>query len=477
VRRDRLARGAGAGEETRTIVPVGSMSEHSHNSAGAAIGDRTIEPNGVLTRCPVVHGRAFDPLQPDQAGDPYPWLRVAQAEAPVFFLPGLDLWCVTRHSDVLNVLRDTETFSSRNVIRITQLDPEIEPLFIDGYPNNGGLASLDPPKHDRLRKLAQKAFSPKLIESRALELRDLCDTLVDGFIDDGHCDFVPVFANRFPIQSITRVVGAPDERTGDFFQYAEDTILMSSTAPPLSLADRRTRSRRALEFAQWLRDFVEKRRAHPHDDLTSALVTATGDDGEPALTTGEVTSLIAAILNAGTATTANFLPVLLRALLESRDRWNAVRADRGLIAVAIEEALRLTSPVRGVRRTATRDAVIGGVAIPAGAELYIHYGAAQRDAGVFRDPDVYNMERDDLREHFAFGRWTHMCLGAPLARLEARIMLECLMDRIPDVRLVPGQTERWLPNLLSPVFTTLLLEWGPERSRAAAEPTGATCPA
>lgn len=409
--------------------------------------------------CPVVHGRGFDPLQPDQAGDPYPWLRAAQVEAPVFFLPSLGLWCVTRHADVLAVLRDTATFSSRNVIRITQLDPDVEPLFVDGYPNNGGLASLDPPNHDRLRKLAQTAFTPRLIEARATELRELCDALVDNFIDDRQCDFMPAFANHFPIQSITRVVGAPDGRTGDFFQYAEDTMFMSSTAPPLSPDERRTRSRRALAFTQWLRGFVEERRADPRDDLTSALITATGDDGEPALTTSEVTSLIAAILNAGTATTANFLPVLLRALLEVPSRWDAVRADRALIAVAIEEGLRLTSPVRGVRRTATREAVVGGVTIPAGAELYVHYGAAQRDVSVFRAPDTFDLDRADLRHHFAFGRWTHMCLGAPLARLEARVMLECLMDRIPSLRLVPGQTERWLPNLLSPVFTTLLLEW------------------
>src|SRR5262245_11802965 len=97
--------------------------------------------------CPVVHGRGFDPLQPDQAGNPFPWLRAAQSEQPVFYLPSLDLWCVTRHDDVLAVLKDTHTFSSRNVIRITQLDPEIEPRFIDGYPNNDGLACLDPPKH------------------------------------------------------------------------------------------------------------------------------------------------------------------------------------------------------------------------------------------------------------------------------------------------------------------------------------------
>lgn len=411
------------------------------------------------SRCPIVHGREFDPLDPEQAGDPFPWLRVAQREQPVFYLPQLSMWCVTRYQDVLEVLRDTATFSSRNVVRITQLAPEVEHRFPDGYPNNDGLASLDPPKHDRLRKLAQRAFTPKMIQARSGEIRDLCDELLNAFVQDRRCDFVPQFANRLPIQAITRVVGAPDERIGDFLTYADDTMAMMSVAPPLDDEARMTRSLRAADFTDWLRGFVESRREQPTDDLTSALLQAASEDGEPALTVPEVMSLIAGTLNAGTATTANFLPIVVRLLLERRERWDALLADRSLVPVAVEEALRFSSPVKGVRRTAVRDATIGGVAIPAGAELYVHYGAAQRDPEIFEEPDEFRLDRPDVNKHFAFGRWTHICLGAPLARLEARAMLECLLDRVPDLRLVDGQTERWIPNLMAPVFTSLLLEW------------------
>lgn len=379
-------------------------------------------------------------------------------EAPVFYLEALGMWCVTRHADVLAVLRDTKTFSSRNVVRITQLDPEFEPRFPDGYPNNNGLASLDPPEHDRLRRLAQRAFTPKMVEARAAEVRRLCDALVDEFIDDHQCDFVPQFANHLPIRAITRMVGAPDERTGDFFTYAADTIAMMSVAPPLDAIARRGHSSRAADFVDWLRGFVQERTERPTDDLTSALLQARADD-EPAATPAEVISLIAAILNAGTSTTANFLPVMLRLLLAHPAQWEALRRDRSLVAAAVEEALRVASPVRGVRRTVLEEARIGDVTIPAGAELYVHYGAAQRDPGVFEDPDAFDIARTDVNKHFAFGRWTHMCLGAPLARLEGRVTLECLLDRVPDIKLTAGQTERWLPNLLAPVFTSLLLEW------------------
>jgi cytochrome P450 len=419
----------------------------------------TVQNADAAPRCPLVHGRPFDPLDREQGGNPYPWLHAAQAEAPVFYMPELDLWCVTRYDDVLDVLRDTKTFSSRNVIRITQLAPEVADAFPDGYPNNKGLACLDPPEHDRLRKFAQKTFTPRMIAERATEVRDLCDVLVDAFVDDGSCDFVAQFANHLPIQAITRIVGAPDDRTQGFVTFAEDTMAMSASAPPLDRQERLDRSLRSVAFTDWLRGFIDERRAAPRDDLASALIHAQTDDGDPALSTAEVMSLIASILNAGTATTANFLPLMVREFLRHRGQWEAVKEERTLVPNVVEEALRLVTPVRGVRRTATREATVGDVTIPEGADLYVHYGAPQRDPAVFRDPDSFDIRREDLKKHFAFGRWTHMCLGAPLARLEGRVTLECLIERIPDVRLVEPQRERWTPNLLTPGFGSLLLEW------------------
>src|SRR5436305_1429010 len=138
-------------------------------------------------RCPVVHGRPFEPLDPVVAADPYPWLRAAHHEAPVFYLPEHDAWCVTRYDDVLSVLRDTATYSSRKVIQFAQLAPEFEHAFADGSPDRV-LVSTDPPEHTRLRKLAQKGFTPKLIASREDEVRALANALIDGFIDRGRCD-------------------------------------------------------------------------------------------------------------------------------------------------------------------------------------------------------------------------------------------------------------------------------------------------
>jgi cytochrome P450 len=393
--------------------------------------------------CPVVGGQPFDPLDPQQAGDPYRWLAKAQRDTPVFHMPEYDLWCVTRYEDILDVLRDTETYSSRNVVPLPPGSPP-------------SLVTADPPVHTRLRKLAQKGFSPRLIAERAPEVRALCDQLVDAFVQDGRCDFVKQYAEWLPAQSITLVVGASLDRADDFRQWAHDRIAL--LAPHISDEEREATHSRMRSFAEWLRQFVEDRRSSPQDDVTSGLVHATTDDGQPALSTDEVVGLIGTILSAGSSTTAHLLPVVVRELLRHPDQWEQLRSDRSLTEVAVEEGLRFITSVRGVVRTTIREVEIAGVTIPENTNIYLHFGAAQRDPSVFPDPDVFDIHRDNLRRHFAFGKWNHICLGAPLARLETRVTIECLLDGLPGLRLV-DQLEEWEPSLLAPGLRSLLLEW------------------
>jgi cytochrome P450 len=397
-------------------------------------------------------------MEPEQAANPYPWLSAAQKECPVFYMPGYNMWCVTRYEDVLAILHDTETYSSRKVIRFAKLLPEFEEAFRDGRPDRV-LVSTDPPEHTRLRKLAQKAFTPKLIASREEEVRALCNALIDEFVDDRQCDVVHQFADHLPVQAITRLVGAPLEKTDEFFRWAIDRIAMLTGAPDMSGEQRRELSERAVAFQEWLREFVEERRANPRDDLASGLVHATTEDGDPALSTSEVVIMIGTILSAGTSTTAHFIPLMVREVLRDPDQWGRVKADRAVLERAVEECLRLVTSVHGVTRTTTREVTIAGVRIPESADIYIHYGAAQRDEAVFADPNSFDVDRANLSKHFAFGRYAHMCLGAPLARLEARVALECFADRIPDMHLVEGQLEEWVPNLLTPGLKQLLVAW------------------
>ncbi|MFI5613391.1 cytochrome P450 [Amycolatopsis sp. NPDC051903] len=409
--------------------------------------------------CPVVHGKTFDPLDAEQSANPFPWLHAAQEQRPVFYLPGHDMWCVTRYDDVVAVLRDAATYSSRKVIRLAQLGPELADAFPDGPPDEV-LVSLDPPAHTRLRTLAQKAFTPKLINAREDEIRALCHALIDEVAGAGRCDLVADFADRLPVQVITRLVGAPLEKAPAFHQWGVDRVLLQRGAPHLDDAERAALGARVVEMSSWLREFVEERRARPRDDLASALVHATSDNGHPALSTAETVTMIGTVLSAGSTTTAHFIPLMVRDLVRHPEQWQQVLADRSLVKRTVEETLRHVTSVHGVTRTTTKPVRLGGIDLPAGADLYVHYAAAQRDPRVFEQPDELDIHRAGVNRHFAFGRGIHTCLGAPLARLEAKVALETLIERLPGLRLAADRPpERWLPNLLTPGLERLDLEW------------------
>jgi cytochrome P450 len=182
-----------------------------------------------------------------------PWLRAAQHSSPVFFMPRYKLWCVTRYEDVIAVLRDPASYSSRKTINLDKLPPDLLSAFPDGPPDRV-LVSLDPPEHTRLRALAQKVFTPKLVEAREAEIRTLCHALIDQFAADGRCEIVSQFAAHLPVQVITRLIGAPVEHTDDFRQWAHDRIALLGSALSLGEEERTEIAQRLVRFSGWLRD-------------------------------------------------------------------------------------------------------------------------------------------------------------------------------------------------------------------------------
>jgi cytochrome P450 len=427
--------------------------------ASAATGcpyERAVE---AAPRCPVVHGKPFDPFDPVQADDPYPWVRAARQEAPVFYMPELDVWCVTRYDDVLEVMRDDAAFSSRNAITPRQLSGPLAEVFPDGHPLRHSLLLKDPPEHNRVRKLVQRNFTPTAIARYEDMVRARANALIDDFVADGHCDLVAQYTALLPVQVICDIIGIPDGEARNLGRWADDTMLLLEGAPPLSAEQEEELARRAKPVMDWLIAFVDERREHPRDDLTSELLQARTDDGQPLMTTDQVVGFIDSRLIAGVGTTKNFIALAARELLSHPDQWEEIEADRSLLDNALEECLRLRSPSRGSRRTATRDVTIGGTTIPKGAAVQILLFSPQRDETVFEDPDTLDIHRENVNKHFAFGRWTHMCLGANLARLEARVSFELFLERLPNLRLVPNQEYRWVPNMTIPEFTSLRLEW------------------
>jgi cytochrome P450 len=416
------------------------------------------EPHGVEasgTGCPLF---GFDPLAPDHVVDPWPTLAKARKEQPVFYMPDVDMWCVTRYEDVREMLRDTETFSSASAIHMVNPVPD-EITIPPGcpYPELENVAQFDPPVHTRYRKLMQPAFTPKRVGHRAEEIRAIVDGLIDGFADDGQVDLVPAYSNPIPIRVMALILGFPPEAAAKFRHWTDSffDLLGVPGLPRERLVDI---WEGLLESDRYTRHLIEERRGQPAEDIVSALLTSVNDDGTPAFTDDEITANIHAFIVAGTDTTVILLSQIVYQLLRDRSRWEEVCADRELVPNAIEETLRFRGPIRGLNRMTTRGCELGGTKIPKGSRLYWMPSSANLDDAKYEEPDRFDLHRARISDHLAFGAWTHFCIGAPLVRLEARIALEQLTERLPGIRLSEQQLE-WVPNLITPAPAALHVEW------------------
>jgi cytochrome P450 len=396
----------------------------------------------ALPRCPFANGQPFEPLSDAATSNPHPWLRAARAEQAVFYSPSNDVYFVTRYDDVLDVLRQPQIFSSLAVNEFREItSPVLKEAYPDGPPSLHSMVRMDPPEHTRVRKLAQKAYTPKIINTMEPRLRDYSNRLIDAFAHDGRCDYATQYAMSLPLLAVVDITGAPLEMADDFLAWGRDTFSLNRGSPPVSRERELEIAARAKRVLGWMHAFIEERRADPRDDLTSALVHATSDDGEPALTTNEVIGVINANLVAGIETTASMLTLLVRQILSDRELLQEVRTDPEMLRNAIEEALRFWTPARLALRLVLSDANVGDVEIPAGSKVAISLASAGRDDEVFPEPDRFDVHRVNANKHLAFGRFNHICIGAPLVRLEARVAVETLLARLPTVRLVPDQPE------------------------------------
>ncbi len=352
--------------------------------------------------------------------DPYPVYRRLRRERPVVTLSGIlgPTTLITRYDDVIGALKDSATFSSRANARGIGLVMGRTILEMDGA------------EHLRQRRLVTPAFSPRALRSgldRVVEAT--AHQLVDGFVRDGRADLVAQFTFTYPLRVMAHIMGLPIEDFDEFHHLALDL---------LSIADDPERGLAAAQrIVDYLRPILEERRREPREDLVSTLVHAEVD-GER-LTEEEVLGFLRLLLPAGAETTYRLTGSLLFALLHHQDVMDEVRADRAALDAAIEETLRWESAVQYVSREATRDVEISGVPVPAGSMLMLALGSANRDETHFDDPDRFILRRPNVGDHVAFGFGEHFCLGSNLARLEARTAVEVLLERLPNLRLAPGE--------------------------------------
>jgi cytochrome P450 len=384
----------------------------------------------------VNEGKAFDEFDDSIAGDvrdPYPELAEARRTTPVQRLDGVGegapaYFTVYRHADVAQVLRDNETFSSAILTEV--MGPIMGEHIILG---------MDAPEHRRHRALVSKSFQAKILARWETELVErVVSDLIDEFAADGHADLVRQFTAHFPVLVIARILGLPQ---ADYPQFQRWTIAIVAA---------NAQWERGLAASQELRDYLaevlKERRRHPQDDLISELAT-TELDGDR-LSDEEIFSFLRLLLPAGAETTYRSSGNLLYALLTHTDQLDAVRKDRSLIPQAIEEALRWEPPLLITSRIATRDTQIGDVSVPGGSPIVVMMGSANRDETKYEDPDRFDIFRDP-QQHMSFGNGPHLCLGMHLARLETRVALTGLLDRLPNLRLDPAGDD---PHIHGQIF-------------------------
>jgi cytochrome P450 len=363
---------------------------------------------------------------------------------------------VTRHDLVLQILRDPDTYSSAFGITAMPLPSEDRQRMMDviaeGYPRVGTMLTVDMPEHTRYRRLVSKAFTPKVVAELEPEIRAITTRLIDSWIGDGSIEFVSRFAVPLPVEVIARALNVPDDRLADFKRWSDDSIAGIGT--DISLEERLAAERGVNEFQHYFAAELEQRREHPQDDLLTRLVEARVDDDDHdvedkrPLDMPEMLSIVQQLLVAGNETTTKLLTETIRLLCEHPDEWERLRADPSRAPKIVEEALRLSTPTQGMFRIATRDHELAGVAIPEGARLVIVFASANRDAELYADSDGFDPDREHLRDHLAFGKGIHFCLGANLSRLEGRVALEELSRRIESISL-PGTNEyRYFPSFM-----------------------------
>jgi hypothetical protein len=371
----------------------------------------------------------YDPLSHALHEDPYPTYDELRERHPVYRNPRTGLWAISRYDDVYEALREPELFSSR---RIGVLPGEVEgaerrmPMMI----------LMDPPAHDELRNLVNRSFTPRRIAELEPRVRQIARALIDDFAERGSCDLWADFAAPLPTTVIAELLGIPP---ADREMFKEQSTAVVAAAGPTSgpmQAEGAGQANRVL--AEYLAGQFEEKRRRPGDDLLSALLEAEVDGRR--LTPPELLGFAILLLIAGNETTTNLICNAALLLDRHPDQLRRLAADPGLLPRAIEEFLRCDSPVQGLERDLSEDLDVQGQVIPAGSKLFLLIAAANRDPRRYAQPQRFDVGRWPNR-HLAFGFGTHFCLGASLARLEARVSFEELLRRVPEFH-VSGPVER-----------------------------------
>lgn len=365
----------------------------------------------------------YNPFLPEVQANPFPYYTYLRQHAPVYQVPGVGCWAISRYDDVLSAFKTPQLFSSSIITAAFAGDLDPFP------PETPAIIASDPPDHTRLRKLVNRAFTPRRVAALEQHIREVVRDLIARIPAQGEFDLVKHLSAPLPVIVIAELLGVPPERRDDFKYWADSFV--RATSGMVVASEERAEIRQSLsDFFAYFRNAIAAYRRQPGDNLLSDLVRA--EEEHQTLTSEEILSMAAFLIIAGSETTQNLISNAMLALLAHPEQFAQVRANPALVVNVLEETLRYDGPVQNLFRQAMQEVEVAGTRIPAGSPVLLLVGSANHDERKFPDPERFDIFRN-ADGHVGFGFGIHFCLGAQVARLEAKAALEGLLRRFPHL--------------------------------------------
>ena len=416
--------------------------------------------NSETLKCPVEHMRSpekFNPFSSEFIQDPQSAFMSARDEQPVFFSPVMNLWVVTRYEDLKTVMKDVETFTSGGAFSSASLASP-EALKMLGGLNHPvfaySLVNVDPPVHPRFRNSFQRVFTSRQVSILEPQIRDLTHQLLAELKEKKRAEFINSFCDQLPLLTICRLMGVPDVDAPSIKRWSTDSI--RAQIPGWSIEQQREIGQSILDYYEYMLELVKHYADNPAENLISAMIQTRQSDREP-LTYEEIAGLTFNLVLAGHETTAALIGNTLYMVLKQPQLWDYICQNPEGIGAAVDEFIRHGGSAVGLYRRTSRDVVLGEVTIPKDSNVWITYLAGNYDPEQFPNPNELLLDRPNASNHLSFGHGIHFCVGAALAKLELRVVLEELSQSYPSLRLEPDQTIAPVPNFVLRSYQQMVL--------------------